>query len=156
MIIECDTRQQKQEHITNYFEQKNIKYIRNKLYCGDYKRVDTPKVIIDTKKDLIEMAGNLCKTIEHQRIKREIAKACDIGCERFIFLIASNTITDTSQVHEWQVPKRKDGSLYTKVRPEVLQKIMETMQEKYGIEFNFCKKKNMGECIVNILQGVTE
>lgn len=153
MIIECDTRQQKQEHITNYFDECDIKYIRNKLYCGDYKRVDSTKIIIDTKKDLVEIAGNLCKTTEHQRVKREIAKACDIGCERFIFLIASNTIEDMSQVHTWQVPKRKDGSLYTKVRPEILQKIMETMNLKYGVEFIFCKKKDMGKYIVDILES---
>lgn len=152
MIIECDTRQQKEKHITDYFDKNEIKYIRNKLYCGDYKRVDSPKIIIDTKKDLVEISGNLCRTTEHQRLKREIAKACDIGCERFIFLIASNVIENVSQVHEWQVPKKKDGSLYTKVRPEVLQKIMETMQEKYGVEFIFCKKINMGKKIVEILE----
>ena len=54
MIIECDTRQQKQEHIVKAFDEAGIKYIRNKLYCGDYKRVDSPKVIIDTKKNLLE------------------------------------------------------------------------------------------------------
>ena len=153
MIIEMDTRQQKDEHITHAFDIAGIKYIRNKLYAGDYKRVDNTKVIIDTKKDLLEISNNLCRTTEHQRIKREIAKACDIGCERFIFLIASNSITDVSQVSTWQVPKKKDGSLYTKVRPDVLQKIMETMQEKYGVEFKFCKKKNMGEKIIELLEG---
>lgn len=153
MIIESDTRQQKEKHITDYFERNDIKYIRNKLYAGDYKRVDSPKIIIDTKKDLVEMAGNLCRTAEHCRIKKEIAKACDIGCERFIFLIASNTIGDVSEVHNWNVPKRKDGSPYTKVRPEVLQKIMETMSEKYGVEFIFCRKILMGKKIVELLEG---
>ncbi len=154
MIIECDTRQQKQKHITDYFDENGIKYIRNKLYCGDYKKVDSPKVIIDTKKDLVEISGNLCRTLEHNRIKREIAKACDIGCERFVFLIADNKIEDVSQVANWKVPtKKKDGSLYTKVRPEILQKIMETMMKKYGVEFVFCKKKEMGKKIVELLEG---
>ena len=153
MIIECDTRQQKEKHITDYFDEMGVKYIRNKLYCGDYKRVDSPKVIIDTKKDLVEIAGNLCRTLEHNRIKKEIAKACDIGCERFIFLIADNQIDHVTEVHNWKVPTRRDGSLYTKVRPEILQKIMETMQEKYGVEFMFCKKKDMGKKIVEILSA---
>lgn len=152
MIIESDTRQQKDEHILKVFEEAGIKYIRNKLYAGDYKRVDSTKVIIDTKKDLNEIASNLCRTTEHNRLKREIANACDIGCERFVFLIASNSIEDISQVHEWKVPKRKDGNLITKVRPEVLQKIMETMQEKYGVEFKFCKKKDMGQVIIELLE----
>ena len=154
MIIEMDTRQQKDEHIIQAFDKAEIKYIRNKLYCGDYKRVDSAKVIIDTKKDLVEISGNLCRTSEHLRIKNELAKAYEIGCERFIFLISSNSIENVSQVHTWQVPTRKDGSLYTKVRPEILQKIMETMQDKYGVEFQFCKKKDMGEKIIEILKEV--
>lgn len=154
MIIECDTRQQKQEHIVQAFDNAGIKYIRNKLYCGDYKRVDSPKIIIDTKKNLVEMCGNLCRTTEHARIKREIAKACDIGAERFIFLIADNKITNIDEVHTWKVPTRKDGTKYTRVNPVVLQKIMKTMFEKYGVEFMFCKKKDMGNRIIELLNEV--
>lgn len=154
MIIECDTRQQKQEHITKAFDDAGVKYIRNKLYCGDYKRVDSPKVIIDTKKNLLEMSGNLCKVTEHARIKREIAKACDIGCERFIFLIADSNITCLEEVHKWQVPTRKNGTKYTKVKPETLEKIMKTMSDKYGVEFRFCIKKEMGKKIIELLENV--
>lgn len=154
MIIECDTRQQKQEHITKAFDDAGVKYIRNKLYCGDYKRVDSLKVIIDTKKNLLEMSGNLCKVTEHARIKREIAKACDIGCERFIFLIADSNITGVEEVHKWQVPTKKDGTKYTKVKPETLEKIMKTMQDKYGVEFRFCIKKEMGKKIIELLQNI--
>lgn len=154
MIIECDTRQQKQEHITKAFDDAGVKYIRNKLYCGDYKRVDSPKVIIDTKKNLLEMSGNLCRVTEHARIKREIAKACDIGCERFIFLIADSNITCLEEVHKWQVPTRKNGIKYTKVKPETLEKIMKTMSDKYGVEFRFCIKKEMGKKIIELLENV--
>ena len=155
MIIECDTRQQKQEHITKTFDAvAGIKYIRNKLYCGDYKRVDSPKVIIDTKKNLLEIAGNLCRTTEHRRIKREIAKACDIGCERFIFLIADSNITCVEEVHTWRIPEKKDGTKYTKVKPGTLEKVMKTMNEKYGVEFMFCKKKDMGKKIIELLENI--
>lgn len=152
MIIECDTRQQKQEHIVKAFDEAGIKYIRNKLYCGDYKRVDSPKVIIDTKKNLLEMSGNLCRTTEHARIKHEIARACDIGCERFIFLIASNKIKNMDEVHNWIVPTKRDGTKYTRVEPSTLEKIMKTMNEKYGIEFMFCPKKDMGKKIIELLK----
>ena len=110
-------------------------------------------MLFRSKKDLVEISGNLCSVLEHNRIKREITKACDIGCERFVFLIADNKIEDVSQVANWKVPIKKDGSLYTKVRPEILQKIMETMQEKYGVEFIFCKRKNMGKRIVELLEN---
>lgn len=154
MIIECDTRQQKEEHIVQAFDNAGIKYIRNKLYCGDYKRVDSPEIIIDTKKNLVEMCGNLCRTTEHQRIKREIMKATEIGAKRFIFLIADSKITNIDEVHNWNIPTRKDDTKYTKVKPETLQKIMKTMYEKYGIEFIFCKKKDMGKRIIELLSEV--
>jgi len=151
MIIQIDSREKGNKEILDYFNEVEQKYIVSKMYAGDYQDVNSVKVLIDKKDSLVEIAGNLCRTLEHQRIKREIAKACDIGCERFVFLIADNKIEDVSQVSEWKVPTRKDGSLYTKVRPEILQKIMETMQEKYGVEFVFCKKKDMGKKIVEIL-----
>lgn len=153
MVIECDTRQQKDEHIVKSFDEAGIKYVRTKLYCGDYKRADGVKVIIDTKKDLLEISNNLCRTIEHRRIKQEIAKACDLEAERFIFLIADNTITNVSLVHTWNIPKKRDGQPYTRVKPETLQKIMETMEKKYGVEFMFCKKKDMGKKIIELLGG---
>lgn len=151
MIIESDTRQQKDEHIIKAFDEAGIKYIRNKLYCGDYKRVDSSKVIIDTKKNLVELASNLCRTTEHARIKREIARANDIECERFIFLIADNKIKNMNEVHNWEVPRKSDGMKYTRVAPSTLEKIMKTMNKKYGVEFIFCPRKNMGQKIIELL-----
>lgn len=151
MIIESDTRQQKDEHIIKAFDEAGIKYIRNKLYCGDYKRVDSSKVIIDTKKNLVELASNLCRTTEHARIKREIARANDIECERFIFLIADNKIKNMNEVHNWEVPRKRDGMKYTRVAPSTLEKIMKTMSEKYGVEFIFCPRRNMGQKIIELL-----
>ena len=154
MIIECDTRQQKQEHITKTFDAAGVKYIRNKLYCGDYKRVDSTKVIIDTKKNLLEIAGNLCRTTEHMRVKREIARASEIGCERFIFLIADSEIKTVDEVHNWIVPQKKNESKYTQVAPTTLEKIMKTMSEKYSVEFIFCEKEKMGEKIIELIKNI--
>lgn len=153
MIIQIDSREKGNKAILDYFNQVGQKYIVSKMYAGDYQDVNSVKVLIDKKDSLVELAGNLCRTLDHIRINKEIAKACDIGCERFIFLIASSKIIDVSQVHEWQVPKRKDGSLYTKVRPEILEKIMKTMEKKYGVEFIFCKKSEMGKEIVRLLEN---
>ena len=36
MTIICDTREQKNEHITNYFDKKNIPWIQRKLDFADY------------------------------------------------------------------------------------------------------------------------
>ena len=153
MIIECDTRQQKDIDITNYFDEQGIKWIRNKLYCGDYKRTDSITTIIDTKKDLLELSGNLCSKREHQRIKKELQRAGEIGCRKFVFLIADEYITDVGMVSKWQVPLNILGKPFTEVKPETLQLIMETMILRYGVEFMFVKKENIGQAIVQLLEG---
>lgn len=152
MVIQIDSREKGNKAILDYFNSVGQKYIVSKMYAGDYQDVNSVKVLIDKKDSLVELAGNLCRTLEHERLKREIAKACDIGCERFIFLIADKSITSVEEVNGWKVPKKKDGSLYTKVRPEILEKIMKTMMEKYGVEFMFCKKAEMGKEIVRLLE----
>lgn len=155
LIIECDTRQQQDDHITEYFDLNNIKHIRNKLYSGDYKLVNSSKIIIDTKKDILEMCNNLTNTANHERIKREIDRAKEIGCERFIFLIANKQIRNIEEVHNWIVPKRSTSGIpYTKVKPETLQKIMKTFAERYNVEFQFCGKLQMGKRIIGILSEV--
>lgn len=151
MVIQIDSREKGNKAILDYFNEVEQKYIISKMYAGDYQDVNSVRMLIDKKDSLVELAGNLCRTAEHCRITKEISKACDIGCERFIFLIADKSITSVEEVHEWKVPTKRDGSLYTKVRPEVLEKIMKTMMEKYGVEFIFCKKTEMGKEIVRLL-----
>lgn len=121
------------------------------MYAGDYQNVNSTKILIDKKDSLVELASNLCRTTEHARIKREIARANDIECERFIFLIADNKIANMDEVHNWEVPRKRDGTKYTMVPPSTLEKIMKTMNEKYGVEFIFCPRKNMGQKIIELL-----
>lgn len=151
-IIECDTRQQKESHIIKYFADNNIRFIKNKLYAGDYKLVNSAKIIVDTKKDLLELCGNLTKTTEHERVKREIECAKEIGCERFIFLIADPQIKFVDEVYTWKRPLNWKTKKYrTQVQPATLQKIMQTMATKYGVEFLFCTKEQMGKYVVDLL-----
>jgi hypothetical protein len=146
MIIEIDTRNQKDEYVTEYLDNRNIKWIRNKLYSGDVKLVNSTKVIIDLKKDLLEMSGNLTSLKEHERVKREIARAREIGCERFIFLIKEQKIKEINEVAIW-------SSKRTKVKGETLMKIMNTMAERYNVEFVFTTKENAGAKIVELLSS---
>ena len=72
MIIEMDTRNQVDNYVTDYLDKQGIKWIRNKLYSGDVKLLNDTRVIIDLKKDINEIASNLCRTTEHERLKIEI------------------------------------------------------------------------------------
>ena len=144
-IIICDTRERKNKSILKYFNEHNIDYIISKLDSGDYMLYKNYHTIIDKKDGLLELAGNLCHTKEHERIKREIAKARELGCKDFIFLIQDNKIKTLEDIKNW-------SSSHTKVRGETLLKIMITMKKKYGVRFIICKKEKMGEMIINLLK----
>lgn len=147
MVIEIDTRNKKDSYLTEYLDKKGIKWIRNKLYSGDVKLLNSTDVVIDLKKDLLEVCGNLTRLSEHERVKREIAKAKEIGCKRFIFLINEKKIKTIDDVSNW-------SSSRTKVKGEILMKIIKTMSEKYEVEFIFTTKEKAGEKILKLLGGI--
>lgn len=143
-LIICDTREKGNKKILEYFKNINQDYIISKLDSGDYMKFKDYTTIIDKKDGLLELAGNLCHTKEHERIKREIAKAKELGCENFIFLIQDNKIKSLEDIKNWSSP-------HTKVKGATLLKIMTTMKEIYGVRFIICEKKKMGEMIIKLL-----
>lgn len=151
ILILADTRQQKDSHITNYFDKNLIPWVRTGLPSADYMTVrynngfiKDYSILIDTKKDVEEIAHNLCNTTEHERIKREISKAKELGCKKFIFLICDNKIKNANDLVNWSSTK-------TKVKGETLLKIMKTMKERYEVNFMFTSKKNAGKVIIELL-----
>ena len=143
IIIEVDTRNKKDEYVTDYFDKKGIKWIRNKLYAGDVKLLNDTRVIIDLKANIEEIAHNLCNTQEHIRIRKELEKAKEIGCEEFIFLIKSN-IKSVNDLINWSSKK-------TLVKGATLVKIMATMKERYGCRFIFVTRANAPKKILELL-----
>lgn len=143
-IIICDTREKGNRKILEYFDSVEQDYIISKLDAGDYALFKDYNTIIDKKDGLLELAGNLCHTQEHERIKREIAKARELGCKNFIFLIQDNKIKTLEDIKSWTSP-------HTKVKGETLFKIMATMKQKYNVRFIIVPKKNMGEMIMKLL-----
>lgn len=153
-IILTDTRQQKESHILKEFDKQGILHIRTTLTSADYMALRYSagrgfyldySILIDTKKDLEEMAGNLCNTQQHERIKREIARARELGTQDFIFLIADNKIKTLQDLQEWH-------STRTQVKGSTLAKIMSTMKVRYGVRFIIIPKQQIGKKIVEILQ----
>lgn len=147
-IIIVDTREKGHKKILEHFDKVEQDYIVSKLDAGDYMLYKDYTTIIDKKDGLLELAGNLCHTQEHERIKREIAKARELGCQNFIFLIQDSKIKSTEDIANWR-------SSHTKVKGETLLKIMQTMAKKYNVRFIIVPKKNMGKMIIKLL-GVRE
>lgn len=151
-VILTDTRQQKEQHILKAFDKQQIMHIRTGLPSADYMalRYDNGfaldySTLIDTKKDLEEISSNLCNAANHERIKREIERAKELGCSNFIFLIGDNKVKHLADIQNWRSP-------HTKVRGYVLLKIMQTMTERYGVRFIFCQRKDMGSKIIELLE----
>lgn len=147
-IIIVDTREKGNKKILEYFDSIGQDYIISKLDAGDYMLYKDYTTIIDKKDGLLELSHNLCNSLEHARISREIARAKDLGCSNFIFLIQDNKIKTTEDIKSWSSP-------HTKVKGETLLKIMNTMRKKYTIRFIIVPKKKMGEMIIKLL-GVKE
>lgn len=154
-IILTDTRQQKESYIIKEFDKQGILHIQTKLDSADYMavRYDTStntffkdySVLIDTKKDLLELSHNLCNTAEHARLIREIERARELGCEDFIFLIGENKIKTSEDIDNWT-------NKNTRVKGSTLRKVMQTFKDHHGVRFIIVPKKQMGARIVELLK----
>jgi hypothetical protein len=151
ILILADTRQQKDNHITKYFDKEKISWIRSSLESADYMAVRYDNgfikdysTLIDTKKDMLELCGNLCNSKEHARVVREIELGQSLGCTNFIFLVADNNIKTPEDIKNW-------SNKNTKVKGETLLKIMTTFKQHHNCRFIIVPKKEMGSKIVELL-----
>lgn len=149
MVIQIDSREQKFDHITRYFDEQGIKWVKSKCVVGDYVNLKNPMVVIDRKKDLQEVAGNVCQ--QHDRFVRELELAKELGY-RLIVLVEEPTITSLPNVCSWYNFRRRNNP--KAITGKTLYKIMSTMSAKYGVEWQFCKKHECGKRIIEILTEV--
>ena len=148
MIIQIDTREQKYDHVQRYFDSQGIKTVRSKCVVGDYVNLENPMVVVDRKKDLQEVCGNVCQ--QHDRFVRELELAKELGY-RLIVLVEEPNITALPNVCSWYNWRRKTNP--KAVNGKTLYKIMKTMSDRYGVEWQFTKKENCGKRIVELLGG---
>lgn len=153
MVIQIDTREKQRatEKIRDYFDGHGIKHISSKLYVGDYMSLDNPRLIIDRKQNLFELAGNLCQ--QHKRFTAELIRAKEAGIHIIILCEHGGKIQTLEDVKSWQNPRLKDHPLA--MSGERMHKVMSTMQnsDKYSVEFQFCDKRSTGRRIAELLAG---
>ena len=148
MIIQICSREQNKKPITDYFDKVGQKWFVSKCYAGDYKDSESNKILIELKHShndgLAELCSNLTNTINHNRFRNEVLRAKEIGCEHFYILIATKDIASVDDVHNWE-------NKYGKVSPITFEKIMKTFAEKYGVEYIFSSRKDLGKNIISLL-----
>ena len=162
MIIQIDSREKAKaiQKIIEEFDRQGIKHPVSKLMVGDYMNYDNPRVIVDRKQNLTEVCSNVCQ--DHERFRRELVLAKENGIQLIILCEHGKDIKSLEDVIFWKNPrseKRKkiDGKWQTvqtnAMKGDVLYKILTTLQEKYGVRFEFCDKEETGRKIVEILGG---
>lgn len=149
-IIE-DTRQQAGKHDTKHrwWLENGDQLYRSKLPFGDYCL--PPKVAIDTKASMLEIAQNIGGgSEEHKRFRAELVNAQEYGTKLYILVENTEGITRLSDVQFWRNPRSEySPAAITGLR---LCKAMDTMQQKYGCAFLFCRPDQSAEVIKKILE----
>ena len=166
MQIQVDSREHASEweRISKQLDKLGVKYFRSKLYVGDYQSLDNARLVIDRKKNLQELCGNVCQ--QHERFQKELKRAQEAGIQ-IIFLVEHGSgIRDLADVYFWENPRLK----YTDIRivdgrprrvqkspnaitGKTLFKTLETISRRYGVRFEFCTKAETGKRIVELLGG---
>ena len=150
MTIQIDTREKARaiQQIKAEFQKQNIDTITSKLWVGDYARIDNLSTVIDRKQNLLELASNVIEKRFHDEVKR----ASEHGI-KIIFLVEhGRNIRDLIDVLFWDNPRKAESPKC--ISGEHLFKAMNTMTERYGVEWQFCQKRDTGKRIIEILKGV--
>jgi hypothetical protein len=95
-----------------------------------------------------EIESNLIH--DHERFRNECIRAKEAGIE-LIILIQDSKIKSVNEVFGWWNPRLRYSKKATTGR--TLGKIMYSMRENYGVRFEFCKKSECGEKIIELLEG---
>lgn len=151
MTIQIDTREHKFElaRIQPQIEAMGVKTIKSKLYVGDYQSLDNPRLVVDRKKDLLELCGNVCQ--QHERFRAELIRAKDAGIQIIILCEHGNGISCVEDVFFWDNPRIKESPRAT--TGEQLFKSLCTIRDRYGVRLEFCEKQQTGARIVELLKG---
>ena len=166
MTIQCDTREHKKEweRIKSQFDSMGVDYYRSKLWVGDYMNIDNPRLVIDRKKDLLELCGNV--TQQHERFRAELVRAQEKDIKIIILCEHGDDIKRLSDVYFWHNPRLDIGEWVIRDNHPVkipkypkategsaLYQSLVTMRDKYGIDFQFCNQSETGYVIAQLLGG---
>lgn len=151
MTIQIDSREHKWElaRIQRQLSSLGCKTIVSKLYVGDYQSLDNPRLVIDRKKDLQELCGNV--TQQHERFQRELIKAQEAGIRLIILIEHGNDIQSLEDVYFWDNPRLSESPKATTGKS--LYRSLCTIRDRYNVRFEFCNKHDTGRKIMELLDG---
>lgn len=165
MVIE-DTRQQreKHEHIKTWMEAHGVAFCQRSraLPFGDYVSDNGSNVVIDTKKDIQELVMDVGR--DHDRFVRECDKARVAGYRLVVLVESSKRYNDRTQLSKWVSkvclmcrrcrPSEQGRCKKYRSRPmqgETLVKILDAMERRHGVRFEFVPKRDAARRICELL-----
>ena len=149
-IVQIDSREKNNVHITNCFDNKTTRYLVSKLPFGDYWNWCNPFVIIERKNSLLEVARTLGTS--HNEFLAEIKTATKYGVHMILLIEESDGFFDLDDINLWRNP-------YTKKNPKAMQgsticKILKKYCEYYNFEVLFTTKSECADKILELLKAV--
>ena len=147
MVIIEDTRQTADKHLLKHasFDKDGDIIFRSRLLIGDYAL--PPKVVVDTKEDVTEIAYNMCGSVnEKQRFSTNCYTANLCGT-RLVFLIEDSHFNEINDLIGRTIHLHNGMD----IPGEQLAKAMYITMSRYGVEFRFCDKKDTASIIKEIL-----
>ena len=166
-IVLQDSREKRRHHdnILHGLTERGIKVERTKLYVGDYTLPTNQSVCVDVKAGLSEVYNNIIS--DHARFIRECRRAQESGIH-LIVLVENKGISTVQDVATWKNPRiakweklrdaHKQGrrmgeplNPYPPVSSERLAKAMQTISDRYGVEWRFCDKTETVNVICEVL-----
>ena len=157
MILLEDTRNQVGQHknIEAYCKRMGIRIVRQCLDVGDYM-LPGGTISVDTKADILELSHNIMSS-DHRRFKAECMRALDSG---ILLIVLVEEVPPFGRLDMWEPPRFRTSGMYhrygdpmTRVDPSALRKACITMQEKYGVRFRVCSRRQSPARIIRYLEG---
>ena len=151
MTIIEDTRNKRGKHDAKhaYFAEAGVDVFRSKLPVGDYS-VAGSTVSVDTKADLFELHGNL--TGQHERFRAECQLAQRLGITLVVLVENTHGVRSLAGLRG-RVFERQARGRCVRIKGDTTFKICQTMEERYGVEFRFCKPQEAGEILVGLFNS---
>lgn len=161
-VIQIDTRQQRGAHNAKnaWFAAHGVETVEVTLKTGDYAAAGS-NVLVDTKKDLQELAGNIGK--QHARFRREIDRAAAKGCRLVVLVEEHPEYNERALIDTWvptvcrmcrKCDPRREQCKAHKFKPiqgVTVRKIMDKLESDHGARFLFCDKRDTARVICDLL-----
>ena len=145
-IFIFDTREKKNAHIKQYFDDHAIPYRISKLDVGDYQIAGKPNISVDRKQNLSELSHNLMNRADHSRFWKEVRRARENGVKLIILCEHGGKIKSIPDVAQW-------SDKYSGVSGRSLMEEIYRVHIAYGVEFLFCNKRQTAKKIIELLES---